>query len=595
MSKGSKVKPVRRINQALFQNERIVFVTLFFCALGVASWCWHGLFASGAPVLPAGSTDSLQAAWFFGFYAHALGTGSSPLFTNAISYPNGVNLLANASTPLLGVVLSPITATFGASAALATAVILAPSLSFLTAVVFLRRFVTSWFACVVGGFLFGFGPFLTTDLRYGHLNLTFLCLVPLIGWCLEDLFRTKRYSQRRIGIALGFLVVAQFFLSTEVLADIAIVLFVAGVFVFVFAPRQTFRVLAEAKVALGLGAGIAIVALAYPTWYSLRGPRHVHGAVWTTIGAITNSLGAALHSKQMPLLVGFVSGGDGAYLGYALVLVALVGIISAPWIKELQPFVLIGFIAYLFSLGSRLHVTSSPTHIALPWALVAHRAIFSSIVPERFMMAVDLCIAAVVAIFIDRIMTALRRAEVRTQLFGTAFIGIVVTVFILIPLAQNSPWPYRVMRTQVTNVFSQIASEHPHHAHVFVTYPATPTVASHAMLYQSYDHFSYSLVDDYAITPKPDGHGSASEPTNALFLTMAAIQLGRHVTLTGNRERAIRHDIRAEHVTEIVVWPRVHYRRVLSLFHALGLPIVQRDGVNVVQVRPPRTNHLSQR
>ena len=193
--------------------------------LGVIVW-WH-VWASGPSVtLAAGSSDPAQEVWFLAWALHALEHGANPFFSHAQYAPAGVNLLANTSILALGVVLSPVTALFGPVVAFNVAVTLAPALSATAAFFAVRRYAAWQPAAFVGGLCYGFGPFVATDLRFGHLNLTFLAIPPLILLALDDLFVRRSRPAPAVGAVLGGLVVVQFFVRTESLAVSAIVAFV---------------------------------------------------------------------------------------------------------------------------------------------------------------------------------------------------------------------------------------------------------------------------------------------------------------------------------------------------------------------------------
>ena len=76
---------------------------------------------------------------------------------------------------------------------------LAPAVSTTGASLAIRRYAAWQPAAFVGGLCYGFGPFLATDLRFGHLNLTFLAIPPLILLALDDLFVRRKPAGARRG------------------------------------------------------------------------------------------------------------------------------------------------------------------------------------------------------------------------------------------------------------------------------------------------------------------------------------------------------------------------------------------------------------
>ncbi|HLN06186.1 MAG TPA: hypothetical protein VK217_07905, partial [Acidimicrobiales bacterium] len=300
-----------------------LLISLIYLGLAVIVW-WH-VWAGGPSVkMVGGSTDPVQEVWFLAWALHVLEHGGNPFFTRAMYAPQGVNLLANASILALGVLFAPVTALFGPIVAFNVAVTLAPATSALAAFFAIRRYATWQLAAFVGGLCYGFGPFAATDLRFGHLHLTFLAIPPLIFLVLDELFVQRRRSPVRAGVILGALLIVQFFVSTELLA-LTLILAVTGLVVLALTHRdQAFAAARAAAPGLGVGLLIAGFVLAYPMWFAAAGPRHITGPVFPNIGNLTSTLAASILPQGERPGIGFISGGNGAYLGVPLLLLLLV-------------------------------------------------------------------------------------------------------------------------------------------------------------------------------------------------------------------------------------------------------------------------------
>ena len=178
---------------------------------------------------------------------------------------------------------------------------LAPAVSATAAFFAIRRYAAWQPAAFVGGLCYGFGPFVATDLRFGHLNLTFLAIPPLILLALDDLFVRRSRPAPAVGAVLGGLVVVQFFVSTELLAVSAIVAFVGLVVLAVSSPRRALPALRAAAPGLLVGFVIASAVLAYPAWFAVAGPRHITGPVFPDIGNLTSTLAASVVRSSPPV------------------------------------------------------------------------------------------------------------------------------------------------------------------------------------------------------------------------------------------------------------------------------------------------------
>jgi hypothetical protein len=572
-----------------------------YLGISLALW-WHALahwLGRGPTVsLPAGSADPGQEVWFLGWLPHALGTAADPFFSHAVFAPAGVNLLANTSVDLVGLLLSPVTVAAGPVAAFWVAVFLAPALSAVGAYVLCRRHVAWWPAAFAGGLVYGFGPFVATDLRYGHLDLTWLVFPPLIFACLDELLLRRARRPATTGALLGVLVVAQFFVSTEMLAVTAVTAMVAFVLTCIARPWRTLAALRAAAPGVAVAAVIILAALSYPAWVAVAGPRHFTGAVWSHVGDIATSLAATVQPQAELPGVAFVSGGNGGYLGVGLIVVLLAGTVVLRRPRALRGALALAAIAFLFSLGYRLHAGSAASSIPLPAALLGHVPLLDSIVPSRFGAMVDLFCGLALAMVLDHVshgQFAVRadasppepadggpqhvdRAPIRTAM------AVMVAAVAMVPLGLLAPWPYRSAPLHRPAVLASLGVGGARTASpVLLAYPDASSDVSDLMVWQAQAGFSYRLPDGYAIVPGPRGRAAESPPSNALWLVFAAAALHRlQLPLSASARRAVDRDVAAMHVREVVVLPGRSgsslARRALS--DALGPPrIVQRAAV----------------
>src|SRR5262249_17721491 len=125
--------------------------------------------------------------------------------------------------------LAPVTETAGPVVAYNLAALAAAPLAAWTAFLLARRLTGSFSASLVAGFLFGFSPYLMGQ-SVGHLNLSFVCLVPLAG-LLAVCFFQGSLGRWRFTALLALVLVLQFGISTEIFATLTLF----GVICFVLA------------------------------------------------------------------------------------------------------------------------------------------------------------------------------------------------------------------------------------------------------------------------------------------------------------------------------------------------------------------------
>ncbi len=521
-------------------------------ALVVSVYCLIGLIAHW-PLLPADPSrvylscdcgDMSQTIWFLAWTPHAILTGHNPFFTTAMNYPVGVNLAQNTLMPLLGVLAAPVTATLGPVASANLWMVLAMPLSATSAYLVLRHWRLEVPAAALGGLLFGFSPYLVGQ-GIGHLDLAFVPLVPLIVLVLVDLARVPAHPLR-LGTVLALLIVAQFFVSPEVLVT-ALILCAVGVLA--SGVRQAVRdraALVRHAVPMALGLGVAAlivgVLLAYPAWFELAGPHHFVGSAQGPHNAYRADLvdfvvpsphqwlapgGLRAWGDRLTRRVGVE---DGAYLGApVLVLAAWVAWRSRAAART-QLAVVVGLAAAVLSLGPHLVVDGRATGIPLPFLLVARLPGLASILPIRISFETDAALAALLAFGVDdqwrrvrargsrgpRTPVSERRgrfehARRRSPLPGRAWL-LVAGVLVVTGLTLAPQWPDP--SSPATTAPASLAHLAPAaRTPVVLSYPFAIYPQDQVLAWQAATGFNFRLIGSYALVPSPTGAAMAHPST----------------------------------------------------------------------------------
>jgi len=339
-----------------------------YVALAVVVF-WRVWSADPATTMQLGG-DQWRNASFLEWTPWSILHGHNPLFTTAANYPYGVNLLVNAGSPLLGLLFSPVTLLFGPVAAFNAATTTALAASAAGGYALVRR-LTAWRpAAFAGGLLYGFSP---QQLAHagGHLNLTFTPLVPLMFLALYELAVAQERPARRSGLILGLLVVAQFFISSEILFDTVVVGAVAVAVAAVVGRARVRSMVRHAATGLAWAGGVSVIALAWPAWFLARGPAHVNGPVQTVAQAYrADLLGLVVPDGRQQLHVDswvamanhFASSTaeNGSYLGLPLVLLLAVGVLWRRRHAALVVACVTAAGAFVLSLGGSLAVRGPP-------------------------------------------------------------------------------------------------------------------------------------------------------------------------------------------------------------------------------------------
>ena len=251
-----------------------------YLAVSVAIW-WHVWTGHPTATLTCGCGDPALFLWFLEWPAYALAHGHNLFYSTALFHPSGIDLLSNTSVLAIGIPLAPVTWLFGPVATLNVASTLAPVLSALATFWLLRRWVRWSPAAFVGGLLFGFSPFVVQSLAYAHLMTTALVVFPLAVGCLDELLVRQRRSPGKVGVVLGLLVVVEFFVSSEMLAIMAVSTVVGLVLLVAYRGwvdrADLARRIGVAAPGLATATVVVVVVLAYPVWVALAGPAHLAG------------------------------------------------------------------------------------------------------------------------------------------------------------------------------------------------------------------------------------------------------------------------------------------------------------------------------
>jgi hypothetical protein len=484
---------------------------------------WHLWWGGIGRSLASGSLDPAADVWWLAWMPHALAHAQNPFFSRAMYYPAGINLLANTSFLLVGLVLSPITVTAGPLASFTVALILAPAADALAAYGALRRYVAWAPAAFAGGLLYGFGPFVGTDLRYGHLNLTVLVIPPLALLVMDRILVRRSGSPWSAGVWLALCLVAEFFVSAEMLA-LGVVVALCGIVVVVAARGRgwTTGLAYEAK-ALGTAGVLSVAALAYPVWWYLRGPRHFVGAVWGDMTGYAASLASFVQPHGEVPGVNFISGGNGDFLGAPILALFVLGLVVWRGDRVLRFAVAMTAVCAVLALGAELHVRNASAGIPLPAWLLVHLPLLSSAAANRFGAYLDLFAGLGLAVLVGLVHRELR--EGRAGRTGAALGASAVAAVGLVSAALVPPWPYpahRVVEPSVLAALSTLPA-----GTVVREYPLASGRVADGLAWQAEAGLSYVVTAGYAIVPGQGGRATISAPPDAMDLIFAAAALGR--------------------------------------------------------------------
>jgi len=170
----------------------------YICAGIVVTWPRVTYLAGRLPA----SSDSASYAWGFWWVAHQVTHLGNPWFTHYLAAPVGVQLGFDTLMPLVGLLMTPVTLTFGPTVALNLLVVVVPGLLCYTMYRVARLWLPSQVGAIAAGAFFGLSTMITQQDWY-HLNIAIGQL--FLPMALEAAVRLRRRPDARRAIILGLI------------------------------------------------------------------------------------------------------------------------------------------------------------------------------------------------------------------------------------------------------------------------------------------------------------------------------------------------------------------------------------------------------
>ena len=367
----------------------------------------RGLFGAFTTKQIGISADPELMDWMLVWWPHALLTHRNPFLTDAFWAPVGFNLAWTTSIPLIALAAAPITLTLGPLAALNSVCLLSVALAAWAAFALCRYLCGDGRAASVGGFVFGFSPYMLGPLCFGRLHLLAVWPVPLI--LLISLRRWRgELDALRYGALIAALVAAELYCSVEIAATMTmfggLALLLAWAFDVAGGRPAMIRVAVPAAAGYAIAAAVASPLL----YYYFFGPRPVISTMWPDrmvsgdllnllIPTVTNELG------RIPALARLSSRFNIGLPGEATVwiappLIVVVALFARRHWREPAGRLMVDLlvIIMILALGRRLIFAGHPTRLGLPAKLLDFTPLANA-GAARFSMYAFILIAIMVA------------------------------------------------------------------------------------------------------------------------------------------------------------------------------------------------------
>ena len=381
--------------------------------------------------------DPTMFMWFLAWWPQALLHGLNPFFSNAVFAGDNLDIGGVAEVPGAAIAIAPVTLLFGPIVSFNVLMLAAPMLAAGFAFLLCRYVSRSFAASLVGGYLFGFSPYMLGHMLV-HLNLVLTFPIPA-GIHLVLRLIDGAIGRRRYVVLMALDLAALLLFSTELAAVFVALGATALAIAMAMIAEERSRL--RGAIAPTLIAGVLAMLVTSPVMYhTLRGTTagfndfgNLYGG--DALGFLVPSPIIALGGGSFGAVSRTFNGGNfaesGIYLGLPVVAILAWYFVTrwrAPCVRLL--FAMLGLIVVLL-LGSHLRIDGDPT-IALPWRLLDKLPLVREVTPVRLGLYVYLIAALVVSMWL---------ADRRDGALDTAkWLMAVLAILFILPTLRQGLW-----------------------------------------------------------------------------------------------------------------------------------------------------------
>lgn len=400
-----------------------------YVALSVALFGIPVIGHLGSHIIAADQLDSSADIWFLAWWPHALLHGLNPFVTHAMFYPEGYNLTWATSMPLPAMVAAPITLGFGPAVSWNLIELAAPALSAWTAFLLCRNVVGRTLPSLVGGYVFGFSPYILVHLTGSPM----LALVPLLPVFVLLVLRRLQDSigARRFVVEMALSLAAQYLIYAEVLVTSTLFGAVALLLAFVLYTERRRALLQTVKL-LAIAYAAALVLVSPFLYYFFFG-RHYPPAN-THFPADLSSFVLPPPLVAVKAHSGFAFSGE-TYLGLPLVALIVLFVWQRRRSRAAPLAALSLAVAGVACLGGELTIHGHRIGIWMPWRLLEGLPLLRYVIPVRLALYVTLPAALIVAMWLAEPRSTAPRSR-HAFSWGLA----VLAVAFIVPAVGNASW-----------------------------------------------------------------------------------------------------------------------------------------------------------
>jgi len=404
---------VNRLGQRLasrnpFGTLATVASFVFFLAISTLLY-GNAVIANLSTTYIGGGHDPAGYIWSLVWWPYAVARGLNPFIARVIWTPVGFNLTWAAAIPGPSFLLWPITRCFGPVVSFNLIMLFTPAVVAWSAFLLCRQVSGRFFVSVLGGYLFGFSPYMIGHMLMGQPNLTLIFGVPLSAY-LVLLRLGGAIRQRTLVVMLATVLTLQFLVSTEIVALMTV--FGSAALAIALAVLPTERRMALLRTIPAIAIAYLISALLMAPFLYCAFAYEVPGQMHPVERCAADLLGYFVPSPMMLVggksFAGFADtltphvwyGGKGVYTNPAL-LIILILYARRHWRTPAgRLLILSAVVVVVCSLGPQFRVADRLL-MPFPWRWIMKLPTLNQALPVRFAMFLFLIISVITSIVLS--------------------------------------------------------------------------------------------------------------------------------------------------------------------------------------------------
>lgn len=391
--------------------DRVALCTLGFYLTLSFGFFGRALLGEAANKYVGVGADPGLFMWFLRWWPHAVTHGLSPFYTRLVWSPEGFNLAAQTGIPLASLALAPFTIAWGPLFSYNLLCLIGPALDAWCAFILCRYISRSYWAALLGGYIFGFSPFILSAVRFAHLHLTLIFTLPLLVYVASLRIR-EEITVARCTLLLCALWTCEFLLSLEVFATATLFAACSIVLAYLLNADNLRKHIAKILRPLLFSYLCTILLVSPYILYFCKSELFGAKAAFDPKQFSVDLLNFVVPTATLELggwhalyaLTSRFTGGwgaeNGGYIGLPVLFVVTLYLSRHLSRAECKLLLYLLIVAAIASLGPLLHIGGREYQIALPYWPVAGLPLFGSALPARWIVYDDLIAAVIVSLWL---------------------------------------------------------------------------------------------------------------------------------------------------------------------------------------------------